>query len=134
MFNRGASDMEPFRSIIVVVALVVIAIFEIQCAKSTDNQPAQASRNNASFKVVDVDVLVRHPEDFKGSIGVTGRVTHLDESKSAFVLGCEDACVALSVRFKGKMPAIGTGVTVYGEVTKAEDAKYIFAAQEIKTE
>lgn len=126
--------MRTFRSIIVAIALVVIAALGIQCSKSPENQDTNAGRDKTSSKVVDVDKLVRHPGDFKSSIGVIGTLTQLDEEKGVFVLGCEDACVALPVKFKGKLPAVGTKVTVYGEVTKAEDEKYIFVAQEIKTE
>jgi len=124
--------MKRFRSIIVLVACVVIVGLGVQCKKSTDDRTAQAGRNKTSSKVVDVDELVRRPDDFKGAIGVTGTVVQLEESTGTFVLGCKDACVALPVTFKGKIPAVGTKVTVYGEVTKVEGEKYIFAAREVK--
>lgn len=124
--------MNRFLLIIAGISLVTMAVLGIQCSKPADDETTQASRNKTLSKVVDIDELVRHPEDFKGFIGVRGTVTQVDESKTAFVLGCEDACVAMTVTFKGQMPAVGTEVTLYGEVTKAEGDRYIFAAQDIR--
>jgi len=130
--GQGESEMRTFRSIIMVIALLVIAASGINCSKSSDNQNAQARAEKSSPKVVSVDKLVRRPDKFKGTIGVNGAVSKLDEAKGVFVLGCGDACVSLPVKFQGKMPAVGTKVTVYGEITKTEDGKYVFAGQRIE--
>lgn len=126
--------MRTFRSIIVVIALLVMAASGIHCSKSPDNQNAQAGAEKTSSKVVSVDKLVRRPDKFKGSIGVTGSVAQLDEAKGVFVLGCGDSCVSLPVKFKGEMPAVGAKVTVYGEITKTEDGKYVFDGQKVEAQ
>ena len=93
----------------------------------------QAEDKTNGAPIVTVDELVKHPDDFKGVIGVTGTVNKVDESKAVFTLSCEDACIAVPVTFPGKIPVAGNEVTVFGQVAKAEGGKYVFAAREIKT-
>ncbi len=70
--------------------------------------------------LVAVDQVVGDPEKFTGLVGVNGSVSSVDESKSIFTLGCEDACVLLPVKFEGQMPKQGTNVVAYGKVEKDE--------------
>ena len=75
---------------------------------------------------------MNNPEKFVGLIGVEGTIAKVDEKNLAFTLGCEDACIAMPVKFSGRLPKEGANVIAYGEVKKTEQAKYIFVAQEIK--
>lgn len=98
--------------------------------KTPENSGTRATASRA--KVVNVDDVVNNPEKFAGLIGVEGTVTKVDETNSAFTLGCEDACIVMPVKFSGRPPKEGANVIAYGEVKKTEQAKYIFVAQEIK--
>ena len=82
---------------------------------------------------VAVDQVVSDPEKFMGLIGANGSVSSVDESRSMFTLGCEDACVLMPVKYDGRLPKGGTNVTAYGKIEKNEQGKYIFVAQELKT-
>src|SRR3972149_3436038 len=118
---------------VVAIALVLIGAgwgVHWLTAKPGENCGTQATASKA--KVVNVDDVVNNPEKFAGLIGVEGTITNLDETNTAFTLGCEDACIAMPVKFSGRPPKEGTNVIAYGEVKKTEQAKYIFVAQEIK--
>jgi hypothetical protein len=83
------------------------------------------------LSLVSVDDVVRYPEHFTDITAVMGRVIAIDESRTFFVLGCEDVCVMMPVAYTGHMPDVGSDVIVYGTVT-LQDGKYIFEAQEVK--
>lgn len=85
----------------------------------------------SEIKIVGVDKIVSNPLEFKGFIGVAGEVIKIDLSKGTFLLGCEDTCIIMPVRYKGQMPKLGSRITVFGEI-KQEKEKYIFEATQIK--
>ncbi len=123
------------KSLIVFASAVVLVGagfgLHLLTTKAPENKEAHAALSQ--FKIVNVDVIVREPEKFTGTIGVEGLVTKSDETGSTFALGCEDACILMPVKFAGQRPKEGTNVIVYGEIKKTEGAKYIFVAQEIAT-
>ncbi|MEM2145426.1 MAG: hypothetical protein QW279_08690 [Candidatus Jordarchaeaceae archaeon] len=82
--------------------------------------------------IIDVDEVVEYPERFTGHISVAGRVIEIEESKGFFILGCEDACVRMPVRYEGHLPEAGKDVFVAGELKKDENGKYFFEAKEVK--
>lgn len=101
--------------------------------KSLIEKPKHRSENNSSsIKIVSVDEVVKAPGEYKDFLGVEGDVIRIDKSNSVFLLGCEDACIVMPVKYKGKMPKVKSKVIVYGEVKKQENGKYIFQAKEIK--
>jgi len=100
----------------------------IQSDKTTNT----AEKHTVPSKVVEVDEIVRQPSHFKGYIGVIGKVIKVDEPKAFFVLGCEDACVMMPVRYRGQMPKMKTEIVVYGEIRKTDGGGFLFEGQEIK--
>ncbi|UCE74511.1 MAG: hypothetical protein JSV56_02080 [Methanomassiliicoccales archaeon] len=117
---------------IIGIGLLLAAIFVVHIMKPPDDKAKPAQTNANLSKVVDVDEIVRHPDRFRGPIGVSGRVIKLDQAQASFALGCEDACVMVPVRYRGQMPALGSEIVVYGEIKEAEGGRYIFEGQEVK--
>ena len=112
---------------VVMIFLVAFGIF----VRQSENKANSVSQS----KVVVVDEVAMYPDRFTtGSIGVSGKVTEVNPSKSYFVLGCEDACVILPVKYTEKMPALGSNIVVYGEVKVAEGGKYIFDGKDVKSQ
>ena len=112
------------------IGLFLAAVFGIYSMKQSDELHA-----NAEFpQVVDVDELAMHPDHFfqKGSIGVTGKVVKVDASQSVFVLGCEDACVMVPVKYSRQMPHLENQVVVYGQIKAAEDGRYVFEGRTVQ--
>lgn len=93
----------------------------------------QSENNNPSIKVIDVEEVVKAPEQYRDFVEVEGRVMKVDESKSIFLLGCEDACIVMPVKYKGQMPEVKSKIIVYGEIRKREDGKYVFQGKKVKT-
>ena len=118
---------------VISIALILIGVgwgVHLLTSNLSEKSGTQTTGNKA--KVVNVDDVVSNPEKFDGVIGVEGTVTKVDETNSAFTLGCEDACILMPVKFDGRPPKEGANIIAYGEVKKTEQAKYIFVAQEIK--
>lgn len=116
---------------IIGIGLLLAVVFVIYLLGKPGGKTVTPETNVNLSKVVDIDEIARHPDHFKGSIEVVGRVVKVDESKAIFVLGCEDVCVAMPVRYGGQMPNLGSEVVVYGEIKETE-GKYIFEGQQIK--
>ena len=93
---------------------------------------AGCGRAPQSGQPVLVDAVVAQPAKFTGAIAVAGRVTQTDARRGTFVLGCEDGCVAMPVKFAGKMPALNSDVVVHGQIQKTAEGRYVFAAQEVE--
>ena len=55
----------------------------------------------------------------------------MDTKKNLFMLGCEDACVAMPVKFAGTPPKEGSDVTVRGQITKDAKGRYMFDAEDV---
>jgi hypothetical protein len=89
-------------------------------------------------EIVAVEEVLASPENFTGTIGVTGKVMSIDQSKSMFFMGCKGpiscACSEMPVKFGGEMPEIGSDVVVFGEIATTEAGKYVFKGQEVKSQ
>lgn len=105
------------------VAVTLLVLMSSGCNKSP-----QQSRHTQPLPV---DTVVENPETFSGSIAVVGRVAKADPGSGAFVLGCEDACVAMPVKYSGTLPKTGSDVIVRGEIKKEPDGRYIFKAENV---
>ena len=117
-----------------IAAIVLIGVgFGAYLLASKSSQHLTTVEDFGKTALVAVDQVVNDPEKFTGLIGVNGSVSSVDESKSMFTLGCEDACIPMPVKFDGQLPKEGTNVIAYGEVTKTKKGKYVFVAREIKT-
>ncbi|MCG3147703.1 MAG: hypothetical protein PCFJNLEI_01144 [Verrucomicrobiae bacterium] len=99
-----------------------LALVTDGCGDSHSQRPGQP---------LSVDAVVEHPEKFGGPIGVVGRVANVEPASGAFALGCEDACVAMPVKFSGTMPKAGSDVIVRGQIKKESDGRYIFNAESV---
>lgn len=118
---------------IICVGLVLAVAFGVHLARlSGDSSSISEMSASTSGKVLDVDEIVRHPNRFDGPIGVTGKVVKVDEPETLFALGCEDACVVMPVRYRGRMPELGSNIVAYGEIKEEEEGKYIFEAEDIE--
>lgn len=100
-------------------------------ASSMDTAKAESNVTNTT-KIVTVDEVIKNPEKFNGTIGVTGKVVSIDNSKSLFFLGCEDICVKMPVEYKGQLPEVGDNIVVFGETITVNDGKRVFEGLEIK--
>lgn len=114
-------------------AMVMGLLLIFGCAKAPEEKAKEIGTGKDSARVIAVDDLASHPEEAKGRLAVNGTVAEVLESRSGFLLGCEDACVSLPVTFKGTMPIVGSEVTVYGVVAKADSEKYVLIAEEVKS-
>lgn len=113
-----------------VVIMVAIGIYVVK--NPTEKSTPQMESYNPPIKIVNVDKIVNAPDKYKGYLGAEGKVIEVDESKSLFLLGCEDACIFMPVKYKGQIPVVGTEIVVYGEIKKQEDGKYVFEGKEVK--
>ncbi len=104
----------------------------IGCTKTPEQKNSQITSSADTARVIAVDELASHPEDATGRLAVIGTVSEVSAAQSGFLLGCEDACVSLPVRFKGAIPKVGSEVTVTGVVAKADSDKYVLVAEEVK--
>lgn len=115
------------------IILVLAAGLVIYLAKVNDNRAGSPITSANSSRVMEVEEVVTHPERFKGSLGVTGTVVKIDKPvKETFILGCEDGCIMMPVKYKGQLPEAGKEIVVYGEIKKDGNGKYIFEAKEIE--
>jgi hypothetical protein len=80
----------------------------------------------APGRAVGVEKIIYAPNKYKGSINVSGKVVKVFKDKKVFLLGCEDACLYMPVGYKGKMPETGRQISVWGEIHKQENGKFIF--------
>lgn len=110
--------------------LIIIVIFFV--INFVGKSAPQREFIGQTIKVISVDKIVIAPEQYKGFFGVEGRVIKVDESKGLFLLGCEDACVVMPVKWEGLMPEQGCEIIVYGKLRKSEDNRYVFQGKEVK--
>ena len=123
------------KMIIIAVALglllvTALAIFFMK--NFAHRADSQKTDTNASIKVVNVDKLISAPERYQGFLGAEGTVLKVDKAKDVFLLGCEDACISMPVKFKGQMPAPESEIIVYGEIKREEDGRFIFQGEQVK--
>jgi len=101
---------------------------------STDTSKADYNET----KIVAIEEVLASPQNFSGTMGVTGKVMSIEQSRSMFFLGCKGvvscACAEMPVKYDGQMPEIGSEVVVFGEITTAESGKYVFKGQEVRSQ
>lgn len=113
---------------------LVLATIGIYFVKNiSERTTSQKKNNNQAIKVINIDAVASAPDRYKGFFGVEGTVIKIDEAKSIFLLGCEDACIIMPVEYKGQMPEPESEIIVYGELRKNEDGRYVFHGKEVKT-
>ncbi len=123
----------------IVIAGILMAVVLGFCAWTYPVTSADASHTNYNgTKTVAVEEVLASPENFTGTIGVTGLVANIDQSKSMFFLSCKSqgavscACAKMPVKYDGQMPAVGSDIVVFGEIVTTEEGKYIFEGKEVK--
>lgn len=114
------------------IGVLLLMGLGIYVVRHSDLKASQSQGNINSSNAVSLDDLVNHPDRFKGNLKVAGRVIKVTSSSDSFVLGCEDACIAMPVTYQGQIPAEGTEIIAYGAIREAEGGRYIFEAQEIR--
>lgn len=106
----------------------LLAALPLGCNPS--GAPPSQSNSTAEMKILTVDDVAESPEKYTGQIAVEGRVTEVAEN-GLFTLGCDDACVAVPVKFAGAIPPKGRDVVVHGEIKKTDDGEYLFDAKKV---
>ncbi len=110
---------------------LILTTMGIYFAKSLGEK--SSPRKGSSNKVMTVDEIVGFPSRYKGFLGVEGTVVSVHGSQNIFLLGCEDSCISMPVKYKGQMPEKRNEIVVYGEIKKQEDGRYIFQGEKVKT-
>lgn len=124
--------MEKRYLLVAGIALIFVVAFGIYFTKSLENNADSTKLETNPSEIITVDQLVGYPTQFEGSpIRVTGVVTKVDEPKGIFLLGCEDACIKVPVRYTREMPQLGSEVIVRGEI-RSEGGRYVFEGEEIE--
>ena len=126
--NRNVAAL----SLLIAVAFLGLA-FLTSCspAATAPSTPAVAKKVAPPPPLVPVDELASKPEAFQGQFNVSGRVIEVSPGGDGFTLGCEDACVRIPVRFKGKAPKAQADVIVRGRVAKNTDGLYLVEADSV---
>ncbi|MEK7397265.1 MAG: hypothetical protein AAB116_10070 [Candidatus Poribacteria bacterium] len=117
---------------IIMIVVLVILVAGIYILKITAGNKPNMSANATVSKLISVDEVAIHPENFKGQIGVSGKVINVDTSNKSFALGCDDACIMVPVRYNGQSPNLGSQVVVYGEIKETEQGKYVLDGQKVE--
>ena len=116
------------------IGLFLVAMSGIYLVRNhAERANPQSDSGSAFIKVVDVEEVIKAPGQYGGFLGVEGTVITIDESKGIFLLGCQDTCVAMPVKYKGQVPEAKSETIVYGEIRKQKDGKYIFQGKKVKT-
>ena len=111
-------------------ALLLLAVLGIYFTRPpSDGQPAEDA---SPLAVVDVDQIVKHPDRFGGAVSVSGKVVKVDESGTAFALGCDDACVTMLVKYEGSMPDLGGEVIVRGQLKLTDEGRHFFEGRAVE--
>lgn len=115
------------KRVVLIILLLTMPFLDCGCNKTSSKETTAPS-----IKVINVDEIVRNPDQYKGFLGVEGIIIKINKSKKYFLLGCEDACIILPVKYKGKMPKLKSKIIVYGEIKKQKDGRYFFDCKEVK--
>lgn len=112
--------------------VLITGIYFVRNINRTENLYLKEVKNQ-SIKIVDIERVVISPSSYEGFLGVRGIVIKIDESKNIFLLGCEDACIFIPVKYSGQIPKLKSKIIVYGELVKQGNGRYIFYGKEVKT-
>ncbi len=126
----------------VILAGIMMALALGFCTWTCPAYGVDSSETDAGgAEIVPVQDVLASPENFTGTISVSGLVMNIDQAKSMFFLSCKTAmstgscaCAKMPVKYGGQMPEVGSNVIVTGEVTTTTAGKYIFEGKEVKPE
>jgi hypothetical protein len=124
--------MTKKRIVGVVVGLVLVIVGVFFANKFNQKSFSQKENNNQLIKIINLDQMVRAPNQYQGFLGVEGIVIETIKSKGIFLLGCRDACVFMPVKYTGQMPKLYSNIIVYGKLDKREEDKYIFQGEKVE--
>lgn len=116
----------------VAVFIVGAAVALLLLRDWTGHYNPSEGNDSGSIKVATVDKVVNTPSKYRGLLQVEGMVVDVNESKGMFLLGCKDACVAMPVKYSGKLPETKSEIMVYGELREQEDGRYVFWGKEVR--
>jgi hypothetical protein len=125
--------MKKYKIVFVIFTILcLVSVPEIYSSESSNPNKKILKKETMASKIVSVDEVVRQPDQFKGYIGVFGKIIKIDKTKPFFILGCEDACIMMPVKYKGDLPKQGDNITAFGEIEKTENGKFFFRASRIE--
>lgn len=111
---------------------LILAAFIVVFPAGTGKDQTESSGEPVDSPMTsEVEDVVKNPGNYKGSINVIGSVIDSDTTNSVFLLGCEDACLVMPVRYAGDLPPVKSRVTVFGEIIR-DNGKYLFQAGSLK--
>lgn len=77
-----------------------------------------------------VEKVAFNPAQYPGYIGLRGTVNKIVDNQT-FVLGCQDACVAVPIKYDGQSPDLGQEIIIYGQLSE-QNGQYTFVAETLK--
>ncbi len=106
--------------------------------KSTNDSKNTVVENNIPIEnvqsitpiIVPVENIAFRPYGYPWRIGIRGTVNRILDDRT-FVLGCQDACVAVPVKYEGKIPEVGQDLIIYGKISD-QSGKYTFIAESLR--
>lgn len=110
-------------SIIAILICIVAVLFQ-------NNKISSNSKKLADVNIVPVENIAFNPSNYPDSIGIKGTVNQIVDDKT-FLLGCQDACVSVPIKYNGKTPDLGQEVIIYGKLSE-QNGKYVFLAEMLK--
>ena len=117
----------------ILMAIAIIVVFIVTgTIYLLNKQERKRIDSSDTVRIEDVDKVAGSPGDYKGYMGVAGKVLKLDTDTNFFQLGCNDACVAIPVKYMGNKPKKNDNVVIYGEIKKNDIGIYFFYATELK--
>lgn len=124
------------KSYSVIVGMLMLAVLGLLAGTYPASGADVSKTDFSGTQIVAVEEVLGSPENFSGTMGVTGKVMSIEQSRSLFFLGCKGAiscaCLEMPVEFSGQMPEIGNEVVVFGEISTTDAGKFVFKAQEVK--
>lgn len=114
-----------------VLRLVMITAV-LSIAANCANKKAPQGKENPENMILNVDEVIASPGSYKGIITIKGKVLKAIRTKNIILLGCEDACRFLPVKYSGKPPQVDGEITVRGEIKKTDDGRFVFVENQGK--
>lgn len=118
------------KNVKLIIALISIILVIVVVAFFQNNEISINSKKLAGATIVPVESVAFKLSDCSGFIGIRGTVNKIVDDKT-FLLGCQDACVAVPVKYDGKIPKAGQELIIYGQLSN-QAGKYVFLAETLK--
>jgi len=113
-------------------ASFLLFAFVIYLLASPKNVQRGRVQNAGVKQPLSVDEVVDHIAQYRGFVGVQGRVLQIAEDSSFFMLGSEETDRKLPITCRSPIPTEGASIIAYGRIRMDEGERYILEASVIK--